>query len=416
MLELKDIELNFAYKSVLRGINLTFEQGQIYSLLGENGAGKSTLAKIICGELQPSIGKIFLDEKELRFTSPKQAISKGICLVHQRPLLAPNISIKENCKIGNKHFDNKKMQSLLLQFISNISEKTLVKTLTPSQKFYTALICALLKEPKILLIDEPSDSIKKILRTLASQGLIIIMITHNLTEALENADEVILLKKGKIIQKTKVNETSVDEIKSKLYENTTVTVPPKNIIHAVMDEENFYQQYQKQKITTSTTSSNTTGVKISTTSSNTTGVKISTTSSTTTGVQISPTTKKISYIPSDKTFRASNPHLTVLQMLTANHTNENETESIKRAVLLLEKANVNIKLNELCSNLSGGMLQRLILEREISEKPKTIILFNPTQGLDILSTQKLYAKLEKLAANDTTVILANESDIIRGEI
>lgn len=404
MLELKDIELNFAYKSVLRGINLTFEQGQIYSLLGENGAGKSTLAKIICGELQPSIGKIFLDEKELRFTSPKQAISKGICLVHQRPLLAPNISIKENCKIGNNHFDNKKMQSLLLQFIPNISEKTLVKALTPSQKFYTALICALLKEPQILLIDEPSDSIKKILRTLASQGLIIIMITHNLTEALENADEVILLKKGKIIQKTKVNETSVDEIKSKLYEDTTVTASPKNIIHAVMDEENFYQQYQKQKITTSTTSSNTTGVKISTTSS------------TTTGVQISSTTKKISYIPSDKTFRASNPHLTVLQMLTANHTNENETESIKRAVLLLEKANVNIKLNELCSNLSGGMLQRLILEREISEKPKTIILFNPTQGLDILSTQKLYTKLEKLAANDTTVILANESDIIRGEI
>ena len=113
----------------------------------------------------------------------------------------------------------------------------------------------------------------------------------------------------------------------------------------------------------------------------------------------------IGYIPSDKTFRASNPNLTILQLLTARHPKGSKKELETYASSLLQKADVNIKLKERVYCLSGGMLQRLILERELAEKPNTLLLFNPTQGLDIEAKNRLFTRLDNLAVNGTTVIL-----------
>ena len=114
---------------------------------------------------------------------------------------------------------------------------------------------------------------------------------------------------------------------------------------------------------------------------------------------------KIGYIPSDKTFRASNPNLTILQLLTARHPKGKKNKLEQYASTLLKKADVNIKLKEKVYCLSGGMLQRLILERELAENPNTLLLFNPTQGLDIEAKNRLFNRLDNLAKNGTTVIL-----------
>ena len=121
--------------------------------------------------------------------------------------------------------------------------------------------------------------------------------------------------------------------------------------------------------------------------------------------ELNSSSSNIGYIPSDKTFRASNPNLTILQLLTARHPNGTKTELEQYASSLLKKADVNIKLKERVYCLSGGMLQRLILERELAEKPHTLLLFNPTQGLDIEAKNRLFTRLDKLAQNGTTVIL-----------
>lgn len=364
MLELKNLYLNYSYKSVLQGINLTFEYGKIYSLLGENGAGKSSLAKIICGDIKQTDGEIYLDGKQIFFNSPKTAIKNGICCVHQRPLLSKFISIKDNLRLGNPHFNKSKCLSLFNHYLPNISLNTLIKDLTPSQCFFTALISALLKNPKILILDEPSDNLKQTLPFLAKQGLMIIIITHTIKEALDTSNEVILLKGGRIIQKSLVSETSENEIKSNLFDITKTISHSKKIINGVINEDIIFQLRQTRN------------------------------------------KSHINYIPSDKTFRASNPSLTILQMLTSHHTNEKQSMQKQRALNLLKKAQVSIQLKELCSNLSGGMLQRLILEREIAENPKLLILFNPTQGLDVEATERLYSRLDELSNNGTIVIIS----------
>ena len=113
----------------------------------------------------------------------------------------------------------------------------------------------------------------------------------------------------------------------------------------------------------------------------------------------------IGYIPSDKTFRASNPNLTILQLCSAYHTDKSQAFLRDYSRELLKKAEVNIQLYEKASCLSGGMLQRLILERELAENPKELYLFAPTHGLDLEATERLYTRLEGLAKNGTKIII-----------
>ena len=363
MLELQNICVKYSYKTVLTDVSITFQPGKIYSLLGENGAGKSTLAHVICGDRKQTSGKLILDGKEQSFSSPKSAIHKGICCVHQRPLLAPSISIKENLIIGQKKY-TKEQDDLLAYWLPNVKNSTLIKDLSQTELFYVSLISTLLKKPKILILDEPAALPSEKIRKLAATGITIIIITHSIKEAIKKTDNIILLKNGFIIDNLLPENTSEKEIKEKLYTIKEGKSKHPYIIKANINEEQFYQQ-----------------------------------------ITSGHHQKKIGYIPSDITFRASNPNLTIFQLLTARRCGGKTEELKKMAQDLLQKADVNIKLNEKVFCLSGGMLQRLILERELAENPETLILYNPTHGLDIEAKHRLFSRLDKLAEAGTTVII-----------
>lgn len=361
MFRINNIHVKYSYKTVLKGISLNFQPGQIYSLLGENGAGKSTLARVICGDLQPTSGQLFLDDKEIHLSSPKAAIAHGIVCVHQRPLLAPTISILDNLRIGTSRAQLQRIPELTEKWLPGKKLSEPVKNLNEKELFYTSLTGALLKNPRILILDEPPALDTKKIRNLAESGLTIIIITHSFKEALEKSDEVVLLKDGQILEIQPAALLTEAGIKEKLFGLTREIKLPSEISKQEITEE---EVLQKRTVL-----------------------------------------PRVGYIPSDRVFRASNPDLTVLQLLTAYHTNLKKTELEKFAEKLLLDANVNIRLREKASCLSGGMLQRLILERELAEKPDTLYLFNPTQGLDAEATERLYQRLCNLAQNGIKVII-----------
>ena len=86
----------YPLKTALDSVSIQWETGKIHALVGDNGAGKSTLAALVCGDYQPSEGFIAIDGKKVQWASPKEALENGIALVHQRPLLAPALTAKEN--------------------------------------------------------------------------------------------------------------------------------------------------------------------------------------------------------------------------------------------------------------------------------------------------------------------------------
>ena len=364
MLKLQDICVQYSYKTVLTKVSLTFEKGKIYSLLGENGAGKSTLAHVLCGDILPTGGSIYLDEKKLNIRNPKDAIKSGIVCVHQRPLLAPSISIRDNLRIGINHEMTKLIPDFSKKWLPGRELSELVQNLSEQEVFNTSLTGALLKSPRVLLLDEPPFLDTQKIRELANSGITIIIITHSFKEAIEKSDEIVLLKDGEVLEVTPAQKLTEELIRKKLFGLTKTINVPDFIEEKDISEEEVLKM-RKQKVTDNF----------------------------------------IGYIPSNRTFRASNPNLTVFQLCSAYHTEKKQKKLEEYAKKLLEKADVNIRLYEKALCLSGGMLQRLILGRELMEKPKELYLFNPTHGLDAEATERLYSRLQGLAKNGVKIII-----------
>ena len=219
MLEIKDINVSFFSKDVLKNVSLSFEEGKIHALFGENGAGKSTLAKVLCGDLVPSSGEIFINNKKVVFTEPKDAIKNGICCVHQRPLLADSVSIKENILLGAPKVSNETIQNQLKEFIPEKNYNSLVKNLSGAQRFFVSLCCALLKNPKYLILDEPTillDQEQRVLlftklKNLTKNGITIIIITHIGKDIIEYTDTTTFINDG-VITKQFVESKTLQNI------------------------------------------------------------------------------------------------------------------------------------------------------------------------------------------------------------
>ena len=375
MLKLDNIQVRYSYKTVLKDVSLEFNAGNVYALLGENGAGKSTLAHVICGDILPTGGSIYLNQKKLKIRKPKDAIKSGIVCVHQLPLLAPSLSIRDNLRIGISHEMTKRIPELTQNWLPGRDLSELVRNLSEQEAFNTSLTGALLKSPCVLILDEPPFLDTQKIRALAQSGLIILIITHSFKEAIEKSDEVVLLKDGSVLEKTPASQLTEEDIRQKLFGLTKTITTPDFIEEKEITEEEVLNL--RRKISGSSPKM-----------TNITSPKMT-----------------IGYIPSDKTFRASNPNLTIFQLCSAYHTGEKQKALEEYSQGLLKKAEVNIRLYEKALCLSGGMLQRLILERELAENPQELYLFDPTHGLDVEATERLYARLEGLAKNGTKIII-----------
>ena len=389
MLQLNNIVLKYSYKTVLAGVNLLFEDGKIYSLLGENGAGKSTLAGIICGDRPADSGSIFVNSQKRKFNSPKDAILNGIMCVHQRPLLCDDISIKENFLLGSKKLDEAKAAELLSMFLPERKLSALVRELSLGERFFVSLIGILLKNPSFLILDEPSalldekgiESLFNYLHSKTKEGLTVLLITHFIKEALNESDYLILLKNGVVEQVVQADSITEEEIVKVLYKG--------------IDAEDFNHSEEYKTFITQP------GVKSIKTRSIPEFIKYETELS----VRVTAEGKRCGIIPSERTFTGSNPNLTVFQICTALKTGMKQKELNAFCGELLQKADINIKPEEKAANLSGGMLQRIILERELAENPDVMVLCEPFQGLDFLACKNLYLKLQAFVNSGKEIVI-----------
>lgn len=377
MLAVENINLVYSYKHVLKDVSAEFESGKVHLVLGENGAGKSTLAKILCGDLKPTSGRILLDGKVVSFKDPKEALAKGIGCVHQRPLLADTISIRDNLILGNKNLDVERMNELLKTFLPDRKPKELAKDLTAYERLAVALVGIFLKNPSIIILDEPSallsfaerEFVADKMMDFAKNGGTAIVVSHYIRAAYDRSDELLLLKNGSVLLQEKKSNISYDQLCKKLFEKVTMSE------FDVSWPEDLKIFFLKEKIDELNF------------------------------VRVTASGKKIGFVPSDRTFVGSNPNLTILQLLTVYHTDYSQKRLVEYAKKIIAKADVDIKVTEKAASLSGGMLQRLLLQREIAEKPSVLYLCEPRQGLDINAIEYLFSVVRKLVQQGVQVIV-----------
>ena len=215
MLQLQNISKSFSGVQALKNISIEFEAGKVHAICGENGAGKSTLMNIISGNLQPDNGTITWKKKAVIIDGVTRAQKMGISIVHQERSLVDSLTVAENIFPVNQpknrwgFIDYKELflqtQKLLTTLqLQNIAPRTLVAKLSTAQKQMVEIAKALVAQPLLLILDEPTASITraeieilfKLINQLKKQGVATIYISHRMSEIKEIADTVSVLKDG----------------------------------------------------------------------------------------------------------------------------------------------------------------------------------------------------------------------------
>ncbi|MGF7109164.1 ATP-binding cassette domain-containing protein [Treponema pedis] len=455
--------------TALTDVNIKFFTSEIHALLGENGAGKSTLVNILSGLIPPTGGLIKIADKTYSFNSPNDALNAGIAIVHQQPRLAENATVFENIIIGapkknifsvlNIKSEKQKIEDLKSLWKVRLNLNECVKNLSSDKKFYTAMFSALYRNPAFLILDEPAAVFSKngraefftLLKTVCKEkSLGVILITHNVSDAINASDKISVLKNGKLhgtfLTSVLIEKNGAEDfIKEKMFlKKTFLNLPDKKNGDTLKSKisftvslcfnknkipfvNNFKLQAKQGKITGVIGFPNS-GLELleniisgmsnvqmlmAKEDSKNNFIEINTLN----GNTIIPIKKitpsvllkhKIAFIPSDRNYRASNSVLTIEEILNCYNLKKNflnKREFSAFAEKILKEENINAVPGRLAGTLSGGQLQRIILSRALSENPEIIIACEPAWGLDAATTEMLMKKFHTVAENGKTVII-----------
>ena len=212
----------------LHDVDFDLEEGEIHAIVGENGAGKSTFVKILAGVYQPTSGKIYLDNIETKFPSPREA-STFIGVVHQERELIPFYSGIDNLFLGQEmkslgFLKKKEMKQKAIDFMKKygleLDMESPASSLSSGMQEMLSILKILFRSPKIVIFDEPtaplsikeSEILFNLIADLKKAGTSIIYITHHLTEVMQLADRVSVLRNGEKVTTLKVSDTNEDQI------------------------------------------------------------------------------------------------------------------------------------------------------------------------------------------------------------
>jgi general nucleoside transport system ATP-binding protein len=207
------------YPGILANDHVDFDvqRGEVHALLGENGAGKSTLVSILYGLYHPDEGEIRLNGEPVQLSSPRDAIERGIGMVHQHFMLIPVMTVAENVVLASEprregvFLDyaaaEERVRSLSETYKFSLNPRAKIENITVGQQQRVEILKALYRGADILILDEPTAVLTpqeaaelfEILRALVEKGMSIIFISHKLNEVLEIADRITVLRRGKKI-------------------------------------------------------------------------------------------------------------------------------------------------------------------------------------------------------------------------
>ena len=242
MLEIRHISKAFPGVQALDDVSIEFNAGEIHALVGENGAGKSTLIKIACGLYVPDEGEVRLDGDRLALHSYHDAIDHKINMVSQEIQVIPKSTIAENIMLDklekftrNGAIDWGRINRDAQQYIDlvelNLPAKTVVGGLSAAQKQLIMIARALSADAKVLILDEPTssltlhetDNLLQLLQKLKQNGVTIIFVSHKIEEVLQLADQVSVLRDGRLIGTRAVQGLTKSDIVTMMIGRKTIT-------------------------------------------------------------------------------------------------------------------------------------------------------------------------------------------------
>ena len=438
--EMKDIVIRFPGVLANDHVNLTLKQGEIHALLGENGAGKSTLMNALAGLYKPASGIMKVFGETVNFNSPKDAIAKGIGMVHQHFMLVPTQTVTENILLGldeprflmNLAEYDQKILALQDQFGLRVDPMAKIWQLSVGEQQRVEILKTLYRGARILIMDEPTavlapqeiDELMSTMRSMVDQGKSIIFISHKLHEVTAVADRVTVLRKGKVTSEGHSMEGLTKRDLARLMVGRGVIFAvekkpqaPGDIVLSVRNvaAENDKGVPALRQLSLDVRSGEILGIAAiagngqSELAEVITGLRPCTGSVTINGQEVAnkppidAIKQGMAHVPEDRTGVGSAPNMTITENTImkcykeapiGNGWSINFTTARDRARKLKDKYDILAPgVRTMARKLSGGNLQKVILAREISAQPQLMIAVQPTRGLDVGAIESIQTLL-----------------------
>jgi rhamnose transport system ATP-binding protein len=243
--ELAGVSKHFGAVRALDGVSLSIARGSIHALVGENGAGKSTLGKIVAGVLAPDAGRLLLDGEEVALRSPREALVRGVAAIGQEVNVVPQLTVEENVFLGaeprgagfvSRRALRRRYEELAATAGLQLPAAAPAGRLPPAEQQQVEILRALSRDAELIVMDEPTAALgaeetaqlHEIVRSLARAGRTVLLVSHFLREVLALADEITVLRDGRVVQTAPAGEQSEDSlIHAMLGRSLTAAFPPK---------------------------------------------------------------------------------------------------------------------------------------------------------------------------------------------
>lgn len=227
MFEVSDLQVSYGQSEVIHQINFSAKKNETVAIMGRNGMGKTTLFKALIGILPSKGGKITLDGKELTHLESYQRVSSGLAYVPQGRMIFPNMTVEENIKTGLENSKTREIPEDIYSLFPVLFEMSRRKggNLSGGQQQQLAIARALVTNPKVLLLDEPTEGIqpsiiKEIARTLNEirkiREITIVVSEQVLSFTLEIADRLIVIESGQFIHEDQRQQVDAAKIRQYL--------------------------------------------------------------------------------------------------------------------------------------------------------------------------------------------------------
>ena len=447
-LECRGIRKTFPGVVALDHVDLAIRRGEIHALVGHNGAGKSTLVKILTGVYAADEGEILLDGALERVASPNDAEALGIAIVHQDQQLVPLFDVTRNVFLGCEKvgfgglLDLKQMRAatatLLAKVGASFGPDTLIRDLSVAEREQVAIASALLRNPRILILDEPTASLSSrevdhlfgIIRALRDDaGVTVIYISHYIPEVFRLVDRISVFRDGRLVQTLPVAETSPTGIIQLMVGGELRQLYPKENIapgEPVLEIRHLSQGSRVHDVSLTLHRGEILGLAGLMGAGRTELALALVGALRRSGGEVvlagrpsaprSPRAAKaegFALIPEDR----RNEGLIADMSLRENLTLPNIGAWAKWGLLKLRQERASAselvrrldikppRLGQLARNLSGGNQQKVVIGRWLTGGAKVFIFDQPTTGVDVGSRVEIYRQMTELARQGAAVLL-----------
>lgn len=450
LLEVRNISKVFANNKVLTDVSISFEAGEIHSIVGENGAGKSTLMKIIGGIYSSDGGEIFVDGNPVQIQSPSEAFKTGIGIVHQEMSIAENMTVAQNVFVNREPTNKlgfinwkelyKNTDAEFKKIGIKVNPKVKAGSLSIGMQQIVEIVKILSQKVRILIMDEPTsalsdkevDNLFRLLTKLKENGTLIIFISHKLKEITYLSDRVSVLRDGRFIGTLEKKEIEIPIIINMMVGRNIDNLYPEKAKPGnrkeVLRLEHVSRKGKFEDVSFSLHAGEITGMFGLIGSGRTelaysvfgadcfdqgvvylNGEKIAAKS------PIKAVEKGIGYLSEDRKSLGlfldmsvkDNTVATVLQKLCNKLSILNDQQAADTTRQYIEELQIHPKDCSMfkVKNLSGGNQQKVLLAKWLVSQPKLLIVDEPTRGVDVGAKSMIHFMLRTLAERGMAILM-----------